>query len=178
MSWGGKLKPCTETTKLGSGRKSLMAPKLIYLVFCPKCYSSFATWLWLVLHVMSDGVVFTSNRLDRSTIWMLFLPITELSKIGSFLTSFTRHGCLRFQSKKDRLRPHAAGCQKISNLRVMHFSVTNLMWLTYRLMHDSDLFTLQSIQCIPFWSLTRMRTRVTKDHWSIFLWEKCTHVGC
>lgn len=28
---------------------------------------------------------------------LLFLPITEPSKIGSFLTSLTRHGCLMFE---------------------------------------------------------------------------------
>lgn len=74
--------------------------------------SFFCNIIMVVLHVMSDGVVFTSNRLDPSTIWMLFLPITELSKIRPFLTSFTRHGCLRFWRKKDRLRPHAGRCQK------------------------------------------------------------------
>lgn len=42
---------------------------------------------------------------------MWFLPITEPSKIGSVLTSFTRHGCLMFQRKQDRARPHAVDCQ-------------------------------------------------------------------
>lgn len=81
-----------------------------------------------------------------------------------------------FRARKTRLRPHVAGCQ-ISNLCVVHFSVTNLMWLTYRLMHDSDLFTLQSIQCIPFWWLPRTSTRVAKDRRSFFCGRSAHMLG-
>lgn len=116
-------------------------------------------------HVMFDGVALSSNECDPSTIWMLFLPIRQPLRIASVVTLFSRHGCLRFSETERQTETTCCRLSEILNLRVVHFSVTNRMWLTYHLMHDSDLFTLQSTQSIYLRSLTRMSTRVPEDHW-------------
>lgn len=153
-----------------------MTPKTADIYFlCYKCYSSFVTSVWWFSLWWAMWGWCTSNRLQPSSIWRLFLTVKEPSKIGSFLTSFTRHGSLRFQRKRGKLRPHAAGCQKYLITALCSFLVTNLTRLTYRLLHDSDLFTLQSIQCIPAWSLTRRSTSVTQDPLKVCLWEKFVH---
>ena len=58
----------------------------------------------LVLLVFCPGDIICSPRT-----WTLTLLVTEPSEMISLLTSFTRHGCLMFLEK---VRPHAAGCQK------------------------------------------------------------------
>lgn len=72
--------------------KTLMPPRK------PQKFLLLCNLIMAVLHAMSDAVVFTSNRQPSEG---LFLPIREPSKIGSFLTSFTGHGCLMFQRKRE-----------------------------------------------------------------------------
>lgn len=69
-------------------------------------------------HAMSDEGVFTWSRLVPLIIWIYFLPMTGLSKISCFHTSFTRQGCL---TNSD----HMSSAVRNIKSYVMHISATN-----------------------------------------------------
>lgn len=132
----------------------------------------------LVLHAMSDVVVVTSN--EPSTIWMLFLPVKAPSKIGSFLTSFTRHASLRSRRKKKAEWDHMLlGVRNIKSQRrtLFFLSQTSCGWLIVWCMTQIFL----RFKAFSAYLYDRLPERVTQDHWSFVCGKSArssTHVGC
>lgn len=142
----------------------------------PSFFATNVILLKLHHHVMIDGVVLSSNGCDPSTIWTLFLPIREPLKIGSVVTLFTRHGCLRFQRQKDRLRPHAASCQKYwISVSCTCLSQTVCGWLTIWCMTQIFLH-FKAYRAYLYVHLPEWAPECPKTTDSFGLWEKCALV--